>query len=170
MRRVFYDANLLFAAAYSPKGKAADVVEATKGKPVGALLTCQQAVEEARRNLGQKAPKALGQFEKLLESFELHPTVYGLACELDLPAADARIYHSAIAARASDLLTGDLRHFGPFMNKPQLCRGLRIQTVAEYHLGLKNGSQAPGDIVAERKTRYGQKMRLKGKPARYAKR
>lgn len=45
---------------------------------------------------------------------------------------DQPIFLAGRAAKATHLLTGDLKHFGPAMNKPHLSDGIVIQTVAEF--------------------------------------
>jgi len=52
--------------------------------------------------------------------------------DLELPEKDRPIFLAALAGRSSHLLTGDLRHFGRHMNRPQATAGVVIQTVAEY--------------------------------------
>lgn len=39
---------------------------------------------------------------------------------------------AAIRAQASHLLTGDIKDFGRFMNKPKKTAGILIQTIAEF--------------------------------------
>lgn len=55
---------------------------------------------------------------------------------IDLPAKDQPIFLAAQAAGATHLLTGDLKHFGPHMNRPEKSGGVVIQTVADYLAGL----------------------------------
>ena len=56
--------------------------------------------------------------------------------ELDFPQGLARkdrpIFQAALACRATHLLTGDLRAFGRFMDRPDETLGVRVQTVAEF--------------------------------------
>jgi hypothetical protein len=52
--------------------------------------------------------------------------------KLDLPDKDQPIWAAAHAARATHLLTGDLKDFGPHMNRPAATGGVVIQTVGEY--------------------------------------
>jgi uncharacterized protein len=47
-----------------------------------------------------------------------------------LPQKDAPILLAAIAARATHLITGDLRHFGPFFGKE--LAGIAIYSPADY--------------------------------------
>ena len=49
-----------------------------------------------------------------------------------LAGKDRPIFQAALACRATHLLTGDLKHFGRFMNRPETTLGVRIQTVAEF--------------------------------------
>ena len=39
---------------------------------------------------------------------------------------------AALGCGANHLLTGDLEHLGPFMNRPEDTSGVHIQTVAEF--------------------------------------
>ena len=56
--RVFLDANVLFAAAYSPDGLSALLIELGAAGRV-TLLTSALAIIEAERNLEAKRPAAL---------------------------------------------------------------------------------------------------------------
>jgi len=55
-----------------------------------------------------------------------HPYPKGLA------AKDQPIFQAALASKATHLLTGDLKDFGAFMNKPDETFGILVQTVAEF--------------------------------------
>ena len=56
--------------------------------------------------------------------------------ELGFPQGLARkdrpFFQAALACRATHLLTGDLRDFGRFMDRPDETLGVRVQTVAEF--------------------------------------
>ena len=45
---------------------------------------------------------------------------------------DRPIFQAALVCRATHLLTGDLKDFGRFMNRPEATLGVRIQTVAQF--------------------------------------
>ncbi len=116
--RVFLDANVLFTAAYSPNGLSSLLIEiGTSGR--FALLTSQLAVIEARRNLEVKRPNALPRLDRHLRAVETvtepgsrdvdRLTPDGLAPK------DRPILAAAIAARATHLITGDRRDFGPWI-------------------------------------------------------
>jgi predicted nucleic acid-binding protein len=126
--RVFLDANVLFTAAYSPKGKAALLLE-TLG-PI--LLTSDYAAEEARRNLHLKKPAALAPFEVSLATIEVVTSAVGENCPIDLPEKDRPIFLTALRAKATHLLTGDRKDFGRHMNRPEHTAGVLIQTVGDF--------------------------------------
>ncbi len=131
MTRLFLDANVLFTAAHNPAGKASLVFElAAKGH--WAIVTSGLAMEEARHNLRLKYPACLPRLEMLLKSALIAPVVAGRSCPLDLPAKDVPIFLAAVHTRATHLLTGDLRHFGRFMNTPSQTGGITICTVSTF--------------------------------------
>lgn len=132
MKRVFLDANVLFTAAHNPRGKAAFIVElaATAGLK---LFTCSYAREEAERNIIAKYPACTTVFYQLLQSITVLPVTSLSAASPDiLPAKDVPIFAAAVFCRATHLLTGDTRHFGPLMNQADLCGGMVVQTVAQF--------------------------------------
>jgi predicted nucleic acid-binding protein len=112
--KLFLDANVLFAAAISPEGRAqALFVLAEAG--YGTLLTSSFATEEARRNITRKYPKARGRLETLLSHCQVVPE--GSAARITwaseyLPAKDAPILAAAVGFQADLLVTGDRAHFG----------------------------------------------------------
>ena len=131
MRRLFFDANVLFTAAHNPMGKAAFVIELA-GRGHWDVLTSSFAVEEARRNLARKYPDCLPSFERIIADMAVIVTCRAGECSLPLPEKDRPIFAAAHQCRATHLLTGDKRHFGPFMNDPSQTAGVRIQTVADF--------------------------------------
>ncbi len=103
MHPLFLDANVLFSAAYLPNAgllvlwKLRDTV----------LCTSRYALEEARANLEVEDQRVcLVNLSEGLQFFE--------AAQRRLPRP---IVLGALAARASHLLTGDIRHFGPYCGK-----------------------------------------------------
>jgi hypothetical protein len=129
--KLFLDANILFTAAHRPSGKSAFVIEKAR-EGFWQVVTCQLAIDEARRNLEAKYPKAVDSFDRLLKDVGLVPTIVGPRCPIDLPKKDIPIFLSAWRSGATHLLTGDLRDFGRFMNQPKKTRGVLIQTVAAF--------------------------------------
>jgi predicted nucleic acid-binding protein len=125
--RVFLDANILFSAAYRPDAGLRQLWQV----PDIALVTLAYAVEEARRNLEFSEQRAA--LEALL------PSVHVLAATseeppvtmpIDLAEKDRPILAMAVAARATHLLTGDVRHFGRYDG--QTVAGVQILRPAAY--------------------------------------
>jgi predicted nucleic acid-binding protein len=135
MMRVFLDANLLFTAARNPAGKAALVIELGMAGNFS-IFSSDVAREEARRNLAAKYPESLPQLAQMLSGITLVTADLSADCPEILPAKDAVIFQAALRCRATHLLTGDLRHFGPLMNRPDAACGIIIQTVAEFLTAL----------------------------------
>lgn len=129
--RLFFDANTLFTAAHNPRGKAAWVIE-LGGEGYWVLCTSAYAIEEARRNLEAKFPDALPALAEYLTRFEAGQESRAHPCPAGLPAKDCPIYLAAQGCRATHLLTGGIRDFGPLMNQPEKTAGLVIQTVAQF--------------------------------------
>jgi hypothetical protein len=135
MHVLFLDAKVLFTAAHNPAGKAAFLFDAAdRGRR--RLVSNDHAVAEARRNIGIKYPESVARLDILIRALAIVRQPPSGASELDLPEKDQPIYEAARAGRATHLLTGDLRHFGRFMNKPEITGGIVIQTVADYLRGL----------------------------------
>jgi predicted nucleic acid-binding protein len=129
--RLFLDANVLFTAAHNPDGKSAFIIQLSSGAN-WETVTCSLAVEEARRNLDAKFPRCVASLESLMKQVGLVPTVVHGECPVDLPPKDRPILLSALGARCTHLLTGDLKDFRRFMNRPRKTAGLVIQTVGEF--------------------------------------
>jgi len=125
------DANILFTAARTPTGKAAFLI-VCGGEGHWQIITSAYAVEEARRNLELKAPDALPQLAELLCHLEILIPSPAAPCPDSLPRKDRPIFQAAYTGAASHLLTGDLKDFGPLMNRPDLTFGILVQTVAEF--------------------------------------
>lgn len=112
MDRLFLDANVLFSAAYRPN---AGLLRLWKLKNV-VLCSSRYAIEEARVNLSDEEQGArLNTLSELIHLFEAGsgPLPRGIS----LPERDAPILLAAITADATHLLTGDVRHFGPYFGK-----------------------------------------------------
>ncbi len=129
--RLFLDANVLFTAAHNPAGKAALVID-LGGSHWALYSTSRLAVEEARRNLARKFPDCLDRLGTLVRSVRLVEHRAALDFSQGLARKDRPIFQAALACRATHLLTGDLRDFGRFMDRPDETLGVHIQTVAEF--------------------------------------
>jgi predicted nucleic acid-binding protein len=112
MDRLFLDANVLFSAAYrSDTG----LLELWKLREV-VLCSSRYALEEARANLSNEVQRTrLVRLEGKVRLFDAgeRELPHGVA----LPEKDVPILLAAIAANATHLLTGDIRHFGSFFGK-----------------------------------------------------
>ncbi len=127
MDRLFLDANVLFSAAYRSD---AGLQELWKLKRV-VLCSSRYALEEARINLDEESQQAtLG---RLSMSLSLFDALGDLPHGVSLPAKDAPILLAAIASKATHLLTGDIRHFGPYLGRK--VAGVTILLPGDY---LKN--------------------------------
>lgn len=128
MDRLFLDANILFSAAYRPN---AGLAQFWKLNEV-ALCSSHYALEEARVNLTESAQK------RRLENLARHVYLFDAASRqlpsgLTLPEKDTPIFLAAMQAKATHLVTGDIRHFGPYIGKRM--EGILILTPADYLKG-----------------------------------
>jgi predicted nucleic acid-binding protein len=123
---VFLDANVLFSAAYLIES---DFLKLWKMSGVR-LVSSAYAADEARRSLS--GPDRRNRLEKLLESVELVDAAHEqmLPPGVNLPAKDEPILIAAIAANSTHLLTGDWRHFGPYLDK--VVAGVHVMSAAAY--------------------------------------
>ncbi|MGQ0383569.1 MAG: PIN domain-containing protein [Gammaproteobacteria bacterium] len=135
MDRLFLDANVLFTAAHNPDGKAASLFAELRLKR-WQLMSSAFAIAEARRNIAGKFPQCAARLDSLLAILVEVPQPATGNADVALPDKDLPIYRAAQACGATHLLTGDMRHFGPHMNRPRGTGGMIIQTVAEYLAAL----------------------------------
>ena len=132
MKRVFLDSNVLFTAAHNPSGKAAFLIELSAGGVLKLVTSCY-AREEAERNIIAKYPACADVFSQLLKRITVVPvTLISADYPEILPAKDAPIFTAAVHCRDTHLLTGDTKHFGSLMNRPDLCGGMIIQSVSQF--------------------------------------
>src|SRR5258708_38863846 len=125
MDRLFLDANVLFSAAYRHD---AGLSRLWRLKNV-ALCTSRYALEEARTNLSDEVPRErLEELSRYLELFDATPGL--VPAGIPLPEKDMPILMAAIAARATHLLTGDIKHFGVYLGKK--IAGVRISLPGDY--------------------------------------
>jgi hypothetical protein len=138
--RLFLDANVLFTAAHNPQGKACFLIAPPGFTSSAAVpwraVTSALAIAEAVRNIRLKSPQSSTRLQNLIQRVSVVAQPPPVPLSVALPEKDRPIYAAARAARASHLLTGDLRHFGPLMNRPEHTEGMVIQTVADYLRGL----------------------------------
>ena len=122
MDRLFLDANVLFSAAYSAN---AGLLQFWKLKNV-VLCSSRYALEEAAINLAQDVQRTrLEELSAAIQLFE--PISRSLPQGLALPDKDAPIL---LAAVATHLITGDVRHFGRYFGKR--IEGLLVLPPGDY--------------------------------------
>jgi uncharacterized protein len=125
MDRLFLDANILFSAAYRPTsalGRFWDLRNAS-------LCSSRYGVEEASANLTQQAQER--RLRRLVNRLELIDARTGDLPEgLVLPEKDIPIFLAAMAAHATHLITGDIRHFGNYFG--QSFAGILIEKASTY--------------------------------------
>jgi len=125
MDRLFLDANILFSAAYR---RAAGLLQLWKLRDVR-LYSSRYAVEEARINLTEQDQRMrLNRLSEKVQLFEAAPRQ--LPRGISLPEKDVPILLAAIEARCTHLLSGDVRHFGPYFGKK--IEGVSIVLPGDY--------------------------------------
>ena len=116
MDRVFLDANVLFSAAYKP----GSVLQTLWTLADTELLSCPFAIQEAHRNLSSARPARLPDLTSLLASVIVIPDPLPgatLPTGILLPEKDKPILLAAVDGQATHLLTGDVKHFGPYFGQ-----------------------------------------------------
>jgi predicted nucleic acid-binding protein len=124
--RVFLDANILFSAAYRENAGLARLWELDGVT----LLSSHYAAEESRRNL---PAAAMDRFESLLATVFLvgeQSVRPNLPEGISLPENDRPILSAALELRATHLLSGDRRAFGPYFGRS--IEGILILRPADY--------------------------------------
>lgn len=132
MDRLFLDANVLFSAAYKPQSSLLQLWQLANA----VLLTSRYAADEARDALTLVRPQVLPDLVALMQSVHLVPDPPASAVlppGIQLPDKDKPILLAAIDAKATHLLTGDLKHFGPYLG--QSVGGIRIERPGLYLMG-----------------------------------
>jgi hypothetical protein len=118
------DANVLFSAAYLPNSDLAQLWTL----PDIELISSQFAKLEAERNL---PPEKQADLSRLIGALAgLMGDVPDRDPPVALPDKDKPILLAAILAGATHLLTGDIRHFGPYFG--QRVEGVLILPPAQY--------------------------------------
>jgi predicted nucleic acid-binding protein len=125
MDRLFLDANVLFSAAYRPGSALLQLWKL----PGLTLCSSRYALEEARINLTEE--DQWRRLSRLSEKIQLFEAAHReLPRGISLPEKDLPTIVAAIEARCTHLLTGDVRHFGPYFGKK--IEGVAIVLPGEY--------------------------------------
>lgn len=131
MDRLFLDANVLFSAAYKIDAR---LLQLWNFRGV-TLCSSHFALEEARVNLAEEDQRV--RLSKLAGAVHLFDaTQRRLPRGITLPEKDIPILLAAIEARATHLLTGDVRHFGPYLGKK--IEGIAILLPRDYIRGVRS--------------------------------
>lgn len=126
MIRVFFDANVIFAASDSTEGAAHLLVRLSRQGRGITLVATEYTIDEAERNLQIENPEALTEFYKVREQLSVGPEpseelMKGLNARLPdgirLPNKDLPVLGGAIVAGADWLVTHDRDHFGPLYGR-----------------------------------------------------
>ncbi|MCB9457325.1 MAG: PIN domain-containing protein [Anaerolineaceae bacterium] len=142
MTRVFVDASVLFAATYSAKGTARDLITLGLERKV-TLVISAHVTTEVGRNLLNKYPERLFTFEQLIQITGFEEVDKPTREEVLRAAAytalkDAPIVAAAIKAHCTYLTTYDHKHL---IDPPEVAQksGLKIvtpsQVIEELALG-----------------------------------
>jgi predicted nucleic acid-binding protein len=111
--RVFVDTSVLFAAARSETGFARDLIVAGAHGDLDLILS-RYVIGETRRNLTNKAPRALSYFDIFLAFGHVQlldpPTALVRQVAADIALKDAPIVAGAVHAEAKFLVTYDRKH------------------------------------------------------------
>ena len=113
--KAFIDASVLFAAAYSPRGSAYQLLRQALEGAINILVSGDVLIE-VRRNLEAKAPETLADYELLVERLPLiiieDPTPEAIKrVSHYLNPKDAIILAAAMAAQPDYFVTWDRKHF-----------------------------------------------------------
>lgn len=111
--RVFIDANVLFSAC-KPRSKLRRIVRALCKE--GAAVSSSIALGEARKNLEKKKPEWLEHLPSVNRNLVIHDSYQPVVLR-GLPETDLKLFQIAVSAGCTHFVTGDLKHFGPWMGK-----------------------------------------------------
>ena len=137
---VFLDANVLFSAAIG--GEAFDVLFELAHRGMVRFVTSRVCELEARRNLERKRPdraEALAGILRDAPPADVDPSEHVEWARALVGDADAHVLAAARVLATVTLVTGDLTHFGPLMERGDL--PLTIRTPRAF---LMEGPPASG--------------------------
>lgn len=112
--KLFLDANVMFSAAYTVRGRSSLLFALALDSGVG-LQSSAYAIEEARRNLQTRFADRLHDFLPLLPLVQVVPEPVGAVLnrvlDLGIVPKDAPVLAAALQAKSDVFVTGDRRHF-----------------------------------------------------------
>lgn len=130
MNRLFLDASVLFAAAYSAQGYARDLIRLALEEKVR-LVVSQDVLDETERNLQKKAPSKVPAYRQLLALIDpelvADPSKEEVwAAEAYVVQKDAPIIAAASKAKPDYLVTLDRKHL---IDPPEVAAKSGLQIV-----------------------------------------
>jgi len=130
--KAFLDANILFSASLG--GPAFALLWELSAAGRVELWSSGYCLAEAERNLRRKRPDAMARYRSLVTSVNRAPeaTSHLAWAETLINAKDAPVLAAALRAQTDTLITGDLTHFGPLMERDDL--PFTIQTLRTFLL------------------------------------
>lgn len=138
---VFLDANVLFSAALG--GPSFDFLLELAREGRIRLATSGACLVEAETNLERKRPERLSALADVLASVAVQRDAeeeeHSTWAEGLVDPDEIHVLAAARSAAADVLLTGDVTHFGPLMERDDL--GLRVRTLRSF---LLEGPARPG--------------------------
>ena len=135
MDRLFLDANVLFSIAYGSPGIGQLWGKQRQGHC--RLMASRYVIEEVKRNLDQ--PEQHRRLEERLKQVALVPEPpVDIKCQIELAEKDRPVFLAALAARATHLITGDVRHFGDYFGKK--IQGVEMLKPADYLKSLSTAA------------------------------
>ena len=118
---VFLDANVLFSAALG--GETFDLLFELAQRDLIHLVTSQVRHLEARRNIDRKRPDRTAALDDILRSApaaDVDPSLHLTWASALVGDADAHVLAAARSLSVAVLVTGDVTHFGPLMERKDL--------------------------------------------------
>jgi predicted nucleic acid-binding protein len=129
MIRVFVDASVLFAAAYSVTGASREIIQYAIRGEIG-LVISNLVLDEVKRNLQDKVPGAIADFDYFRDAVEFElvlPSKSEIEAAMqDCAAKDAPIVAAAKTADVDYLVSLDRRHL---VGVPEVAAGSDLKIV-----------------------------------------
>jgi predicted nucleic acid-binding protein len=129
--KIFLDANILFAAAYSSRGGSREIIRRGIAGELD-IIVSSTVLEEAVRNLEQKAPTAVDAFTKFIGAVEPRIAEEPSKKEVErvsryINPDDAIVLAAAIKDKADCFVTLDKKHF---LKDPQIGKKAKLKILS----------------------------------------
>ena len=137
--RLFFDANVLFAAAYNQSGTPYGLISDLSHLGCEGF-TSEYAWAETYKNLSNKAPSKLENLENLKSHIRIEEFSPMLSDPIELKEKDIPIFRAALFYSCSVLVTGDICDFGELRGSSR--RLIKIMTPKQCLEWLRQGRGA----------------------------